>query len=395
MTKNAAVSGLSDQSRRAFLHRYEQFFFFTALFVAAMPGSAPLKLLAILALWLYLIVWGSYTVAAVLWLLSVALNLLTGISVGAIFQLVPLSNVFDHGLRVFSFFVTLGVGCYAAMHLPMTQKRLDQLIFQIAGGLMLFKLIIIVAILGGASLDGMQALFGFDTVTSPIAFGLQRLEFPSDIICPFLIACYQGGEKKSKDGLLLLCILGVIMLSFSRYLFAFYLLCTFVRALWMRKLDFITLLNVGMSVACVVVFFDSIIWRFASEEVSASDQTRLDQIHYLKIGIRNFPLLGTGIGSKAHDYLRSDKYPYFYEAQWYATTMQLGFIGVSWYVANLLSALCVSLQQNYILFSIVFLAWAASGFTNPFLTAPGSALGLSLLLLRCNSTQQQRPVAIT
>jgi hypothetical protein len=382
-------------NRSGFLRRYEKFFFLTTVFVSALPGFAPLKLVAIMALWCYLIVGDSFTIAAALWFVSVLLNLLLGAQVGAVFQDVPLSEVINHSVRLLIFFISLGVGCYAANQCSISQKRLDQLIFVIAVGMMFFKLVFVGAILAGISLERIQAFFGFGTPTSDIGFGLQRLQFPSDIIAPFLIACYVGGEKKWKDGILLICLAGVVLLCFSRYLFAFYLLCALLRAFWIKKADFITVLTVIVSVVCVIVLFDTIVSRFASAETEISDQTRVDQLHYLKLGIKNFPLLGTGLGSEAHDYLRSEETPYFYEAQWYATTMQMGFIGVFWYALNLILALYVPLRRNYIMFTVVFLVWVFSGFTNPYLTALGSAFGLTLLLVRCNGAQGRQPPSRT
>jgi hypothetical protein len=396
MTNDMTMSAgtLSQPNRNDFLRRYEKWFFLTTVLVSTLPGFAPLKLVAIMALWCYLIVGDSFTIAAALWFVSVLLNLLLGAQIGAVFQGVPLKDVFNHSLRLILFFISLGIGSYTANRCSISQKRLDQLIFVVAVGLMLFKLIIVVALLAGIPLDRIQAAFGFDTPTSGIGLGLQRLQFPSDIIAPFLIACYVGEGKKLKDGILLFCIAGVILLSFSRYLFAFYFLGTLLRAFWIKKVDFITLLNIIVSVACVIVLFESILARFASADTAVSDQIRVDQIHYLKIGIAKFPLLGSGIGSEVHDYLRSPETPYFYEAQWYATTMQMGFLGVFWYVLNMLLALYVPLRRNYIAFSVIFLVWVFSGFTNPFLIALGSAFGLTILLLRCNGPQvQQSPSA--
>jgi hypothetical protein len=388
---NMTAGTLNQPNRNDFLRRYEKLFFLTTVLVSALPGFAPVKLVAIVSLWCYLMVGDSFTIAAALWFVSVLLNLLLGAQVGAVFQGVPLNDVFNHSLRLILFFISLGVGSFTASRCSISQKRLDQLIFTVALGLMFFKLIIVVAVFAGISLDRIQVIFGFDTVTSGIGLGLQRLQFPSDIIVPFLVACYVGGEKKVKDGIFLFCVAGVILLSFSRYLFAFYLVCIFLRAFWIKKVDFITVLNSIVTVACVVILFESVLARFASADTTASDQVRVDQIHYLSVGIKSFPLLGTGIGSKAHDYLRSESTPYFYEAQWYATTMQMGFVGVSWYVLNILLALYVPLRRNYLVFTIVFLMWVFSGFTNPFLTALGSAFGLTILLLRCNGAQTHHP----
>ncbi len=392
----ATIAGTHSQpERNDFLRRYEKFFFLTTVLASALPGFAPLKLLIIVALWCYLMVGDSFTIAAALWFVSVLLNLLLGAQVGAVFKDVPLKYVFDHFLRLIVFFIALGIGSYTSNRCSISQKRLDQLIFVIAVGLMLFKLLIAGAALAGVPQSRVQDIFGFDTPTESIGFGLQRLQFPSDIIAPFLIVCYVGGKKKIKDGILIFCIAIVVFLSFSRFLFAFYLLCTFLRAIWIKKADFITVLNIFVTVACVIVFFESILSRFASVDTEISDQTHVDQIHYLKIGIQSFPLLGTGIGSETHDYLRNAKTPYLYEAQWYATTMQMGFIGVFWYVLNLLLAVYVPLRKNYIAFTIVFLVWVFSGFTNPYLTGLGSAFGLTILLLRCNGERPQPMPAAT
>jgi hypothetical protein len=397
MTNDKATSaGTSSRPEpNDFLRRYEKFFFLTAVLSSALPGFAPLKLVLIVALWCYLMVGDSFSIAAALWFVSVSLNLLLGAQVGAVFQGVPLNFVFDHFLRLLVFFIALGIGSYTANRCSISQKRLDQLIFVIAIGLMIFKLVIGGAVLAGIPQSRVEAIFGFATPTEGIGFGLQRLQFPSDIIAPFLIVCYVGGKKRIKDGIFLFCIATVVFLSFSRFLFAFYILCSLLRALWIKKADFITVLNIVVSVVCVIVFFESILSRFASVDTAASDQVRVDQIHYLKIGIKSFPLLGTGLGSEAHDYLRYDKTPYLYEAQWYATTMQMGFIGVFWYVLNLLLAVYVPLRKNYVAFTVVFLVWVFSGFTNPYLTGLGSAFGLTILLLRCNGARPQPGSAAT
>lgn len=386
MTNDIAmtVDTVSQSGRNYFLRRYEKLFFLISVFVTALPGFAPLKVVAILSLWGYMMVGESFTIAAAIWFVSVLLNLLVGAQVGALFRDVPLRDVSSHFLRLILFFIFLGIGSYLSNRGSISQKRLDQLIFTIATGLMLFKLLIVMALLAGISLDSVQAAFGFDTVSEGIGLGLQRLQFPSDIVVPFLVACYVGGKRKTIDGIFLFCVSGVILLSFSRYLFAFYFVSILLRMFWIKKVDFITLLNIIVSVACVIILFESFLARFASVDTTVSDQTRVDQIHYLSMGIRNYPLLGTGIGSKAHDFVRTEDTPYFYEAQWYATTMQMGFIGLSWYVLNLLLVVYVSLRKNYFMFTVIFLTWVLSGFTNPFLTALGSASGLTILLLRCN-----------
>lgn len=381
---NASASECPERSR--FLRRYEQLFFLTSIAACALPGFAPLRLVMILSLWVYLVLSDSVSMAGVMWFISVTLNLLVGFQVGAVFHLVPQNFAISHTLRLLLFFISVGIGGYTATQCHISRQRLDRLIFVIAVGMMLLKLVFVFGIFAGIPLEQMQSLFGFSTPTSGLGFGLQRLQFPSDIVAPFLIACYVGGEKKWKDSILLICLAGVVLLSFSRYLFAFYIICTILRAFWVKRLDFITLLNILVCLTCLAIFFETLLSRFASADTKASDEVRVDQIHYLMINIRSFPLFGTGLGSEAHDYLRSEDTPYFYEAQWYATTMQMGFIGMFWYLANILLAAYVPLRRNYIPFTIVFMMWLFSGFTNPYLTALGSAFGIAILMLRCNGT---------
>lgn len=377
----------SSPDRTAFRRRYEKMFFVTTALACALPGFAVVKLGAILGLWFYLMMGDGFTIASALWFISVLLNLLLGTQVGAVFQLVPPKDVYSHCLRLLIFFISLGIGSYTVTRCSISQKRLDRLIFVIALGLMGFKLLLIIGIFAGIPLDRFQSIFGFETPTAGIGFGLQRLQFPSDIVAPFLIACYVGGKRKLEDGIVLFCVAGVVFLSFSRFLFGFYLLCIVLRALWTKRIDFITIMNLIVCVACLAIFFQTLLARFVSIDTKASDQVRTDQMHYLKIGIKSFPLLGTGLGSEAHDYLRSAETPYLYEVQWYATIMQMGFVGVIWYALNIALAVYVPLRRNYLAFTIVFLTWVLAGFTNPFLTALGSAFGLVILLLRCNGEQ--------
>ncbi|WP_433984556.1 O-antigen ligase family protein [Tunturiibacter empetritectus] len=177
----------------------------------------------------------------------------------------------------------------------------------------------------------------------------------------------------------------VILLSFSRYLFAFYLVCTLVRAIWIKRVDLISVFSIGVILVASVLLYDSLLSRFASAETQASDDIRVEQVSYLKRVIADYPIMGTGVGSSVSTFKRSESTPYFYEAQWYAMTMQFGFIGVSWFVCNLIGMLYACLKRrNNLFFTVIFLGWFASGLTNPYISALGSAFGLCFLLFRCN-----------
>jgi hypothetical protein len=96
------------------------------------------------------------------------------------------------------------------------------------------------------------------------------------------------------------------------------------------------------------------------------------------------PFFGHGLGYAVPGYLRSDSQPYSYEMQWYATLMQLGWVGAAWLIANLSLMLMLPLRDNKAAVCAVTLlgVWAVSGFANPYLTSLGTALGFALAVWR-------------
>jgi hypothetical protein len=361
-------------------------FFALALLCVAPPGFASVKALAILLAWTYWVINDNFNLTSVIWFLSILLNLVVGAAVGSMFHAVVRADVMNHFFRLLIFFVVLSVGGYVSQRCRLSQTYLDNLIFSIAVLMMLFKVFIAVCgLTGWIPVDKIESAIGLESVTADIGFGLSRLQFPSDIIIPFLIATYTGGRSKTKDCILLMSASIVILLSFSRYLFAFYLLCIFIRAIWVKKIDLISILSIGVVAVAGIVLFNSLIGRFASDETQSSDDVRIEQVQYLKRAIADYPIMGTGVGSSISTFKRSEATPYFYEAQWYAMTMQLGYFGIIWFFGNLLGMLYACLKRgNKLFFFIVFIAWFASGLTNPYVTALGSAFGLCILLFRSN-----------
>jgi hypothetical protein len=380
------MSVSSTQKETKFQNSFRTVFFALTLLCVAPPGFASVKALAILLVWTYWVINDDFNLTSVIWFFSVLLNLVVGAAIGAMFHAIVRADVANHFFRLLIFFIVLSIGGYVSQRCRLSGTYLDGLIFSVAVLMMLFKVFIIVCgLTGWISVDTIESAIGLESVTSDIGFGLQRLQFPSDIIAPFLIATYTGGKSKTKDCILLISASIVILLSFSRYLFAFYLLCIFIRAIWVKKIDFISILSIGVVAVSSIFLFNSLIGRFASDETQTSDDVRVEQVQYLKRAIADYPIMGTGIGSSISTFKRSESTPYFYEAQWYAMTMQFGYFGIIWFVGNLLGMLAACLKRgNRLFFIILFVAWFASGLTNPYVTALGSAFGLCILLFRSN-----------
>jgi hypothetical protein len=365
-------------------------FMWAALFCVAVPGLASLKSVVIFGLWTYFFLAGQTRVRSVIWFLSVLLNLTFWCEV-ALLHGVPQPDMWNQFGRTLVFFLILGIGGSTISSGTMNVRKLDSLIVRIATTSALLKVGIMVAVLSGKfTLENIQKALGYETVTEGIDFGLQRLQFPSDIIIIFLVACYVGGRRRTTDLLLLLGTTIVVFLSFSRYLFAAYVLCIFLRTFRLRKLDTISRTGILLAGILVVVFFASLALRFTGSDTHDSDAVRNEQIRKLDSVISQHMLFGTGIGSSVNSYKRSETIPFSYEVQWYALTMQFGFLGLFWLVGNLMSPITGQLKtgREGIFACSVFLLWVIAGFTNPFIISLGSAFGLCILMLSIAERQE-------
>jgi hypothetical protein len=359
-------------------------FFALVLICVAFPGFATAKAFSIVGFWIYCLFKSGFKIPSVIWFLSVLSNLLIW-SVVAANNAVVDADIINQCSRILIFFIVLGIGVYAARLLKLEEGRLDSLIFDISLIAMLLKVIILTLVLSGwVTLEEIEKYIGFETVTDLIGLGLQRLQFPSDIIIIFLLPCYLGGKNKAKDAIFLLSITLIVLLSFSRFLFAAYFFCLILRYLWIRKVDLISRASIVVIVSLIAIFFASLSTRFSGEGANDSDDVRVEQMRYLENAISNYPLFGAGIGSSISDYKRSNTLPFSYEVQWYAMTMQFGFIGIIWFGVNLVVVLFagVKSRKQALFFAAVFFMWIASGFTNPYITSLGSAFGFTILMLR-------------
>jgi hypothetical protein len=355
-----------------------------ALFCVAVPGFSSVKAFIILVLWAYLLILGRFHIRSIIWFLSVLLNLAFWCEV-ALLHAVPTTDMLNQLSRLLLFFLVIGIGSSMVASGTIDSRSIDGLIVRISIVSAILKIGILAAVLSGRyTLNDIQSALGFETVAENIGLGLQRLQFPSDIILIFLIACYVGGRSKVVDLLLLLGVTISVFLSFSRYLFAAYVLCMILRTVRLRKLDTISRAGILVAGIFVSVFFVSLSTRFTGEGSSMSDDARIEQVRRLTDVISGHMVLGTGIGSSVNSYKRSDTIPFSYEVQWYALTMQFGGLGLLWLVANLICPLTIRLKtaKEGIFFFLVFIVWVLAGFTNPFVISLGSAFGFCILMLR-------------
>ena len=386
MTNRAMDAGLNSMESEPALDlvRIRKILFVvTAFFCIAIPGLASLKGAAILLTWIYTVLTGEVRTRSIIWFLSCVLNIAC-FSVVALQHGVSADAMLNHMTRFLLFFFVLGIGASVARGGSLDRKTTDGLILGISLFAAALKIVILFLIdRGTLTLNAAMARLGFETVTSEIGFGLQRLQFPSDVAVIFLIAAYYGGRRKIVDLLFLIAISLDVFLSFSRYFFAAFAACLLIRFIRVRRADAVSGFALVIIAVVLATFSDTLATRFLSQSTEQSDTVRSEQMGRLSEVIAEHPLFGTGIGSSINSYVRSDTVPYSYEVQWYAMAMQLGSIGLCWFSLNLLAplALCLEASRGRFVFIPVLILWIAGGFTNPLIVSLGSAFGLSILVL--------------
>lgn len=290
--------------------------------------------------------------------------------------------------RLTAFFMVLSMAGYI-VNTPRRGKidgeLLDRAITYIAYIMGLAKLAIVIIVLTGTmTLDEVQDLLGFATVTEDIGSGLMRLQFPSDIVVLFLVPCYRGGRSRLADMLVIVSLTLIIYLSFSRFLFVGFGIVIFLRSLVLRRFDFASLLVFFVAIIFTLILWEPIISRFSGEGSSISDDIRREQIVNLSNAISDNALIGRGLGASLSNYVRDETQKYSYEVQWYAMVVQLGFLGLIWFIFNVMSVVGTNINLRRYGYRVAAVAalWVVSGFTNPFITSLGSAFGFALLMIR-------------
>ena len=332
-----------------------------AIFCVSVPGLASYKALLLLAYWACLLCTSTIRPVSIVWFLSVLLQLAFLYETAYVHEVNPYDTS-NQGTRTFLFFVILSLGLFAKRSSMVTQARLDHAIAWMASITAFTKITVLALVATGvASLERVEGVVGFESVSDNIGFGLQRLQFPSDIVLIFLVVGYVGGRRKWVDLVVLLAITASILLSFSRFLFASYVVCLIVRALLIRNFDLISRASLLIGAALAAIFSVALINRFGGAGTSFSDWTRTEQMTHLGTAIMERPIFGLGMGASLHDYKRTLAMPFSYEVQWYALAMQFGFFGIGWFLLNLLLPLTSQLKGNSskLLFFVVLTLWVA------------------------------------
>jgi len=352
--------------------------------LVSIPGFASAKALAVVAyffwrLWTKGISFTGFSLAV-----SVVAGLLLWYGVGRAHD-VPLNDGLDQLSRLLIFFCVLASAYYLRKSFR-SPEALDRVTRSAAVVSAASKILITFAVLFfGISFEDIQQSLGFESVTQPLGFELQRLQFPSDFVILFLLSCYFGGKSRIADIVFIASIAVVVMLSFSRFIFICFFVAIFVRMMWTRRIDLIPKLAAALVVVLSLAFADVLVERFVGDAAEQSDDIRVLQVEYLSELIALRPLGGSGIGASVPGYLRSESQAYSYEMQWYATVMQFGWVGLCWLLGTFGAILAGAIRdpRSIICLSLLVLMWVLSGFTNPFLTSLGTAVGFSIAIWRC------------
>ncbi len=241
----------------------------------------------------------------------------------------------------------------------------------------------------------IESAFGEGSlVTGEIGLGLTRLTFSSDIVgafALFAILCPSVSGVRLRRGLVAL---GVIMLlasgliSYSRYVWFTDLFAIVAALLIERRLKALlfSVLAVGIvAVASFEVVGPLFIARFSSDQVSDSDQIRIEQSQALWNEIEARPVLGKGIGQHALGVIRNDQNRYSYELQWMSLLMQTGIVGVGAILLLIVAAardlLAVRGPVKFWL-AALYVLWLLASWTNPYLISSfaGVAFGMFLAM---------------
>ncbi len=245
--------------------------------------------------------------------------------------------------------------------------------------------------------DVLQTL-GFRFMSMGILGDFSRLQTSVDILTPFLFYFVLQSEyfnltfPKGFKALYSLVAWMSIALSFSRFLLGVGVISYLLYLVTLRGTKLFKAFLIGATI--VIIAIGIVGWenteiliekRFFSNETSASDLIRMEQLEDVVTEFEQHPFLGKGLGSYAEGNVRDGELRYSYEVQWAAFLMQFGSIG--------LFILCIPLAIIFwkllvppvsllrFTFLILFFIWLLSGLTNPFLISLTSGIVYTLFYL--------------
>ena len=134
-------------------------------------------------------------------------------------------------------------------------------------------------------------------------------------------------------------------------------------------------------------FIESMYERWFGESASYSDSFRVEQKEYLWAGIWETPVLGQGLGSYIRGYLRSNEFPFSYEAEYLSFVYQFGVIGFMLIIGGIIAVfakMCFSNRKRIrmnLLILLNFGIWALRPLYNPQLLSSSSGMIIVAIFL--------------
>ncbi len=241
----------------------------------------------------------------------------------------------------------------------------------------------------------VDKVFGVDLMTMDIGDLFGRIQFLSDELVPlciYILLRYRDrlGLSSLRTSVLILLLLISVLISFSRYFWAFTALA-FLLGLVVGKKDRFTLILsslLGLSVLVSLPFLITLYQlRFSASVAGGSDEFRSEQIRALITFFQDAPFWGHGFGSFSHEVIRSETASYTYEVQLLALLGQLGIVGMlllSLLTAFYYRALWWKSQLrplDRVSLSLLLAAWIAGGLSNPIVFLPIAGINFATLKL--------------
>jgi len=243
--------------------------------------------------------------------------------------------------------------------------------------------------------ETVDRVFGVELMTMDLGALFGRIQFISDgliPICVFAILYYRPrlhmGALSSLIALALLIF--SVVLSFSRYFWAFTLLAL-VMGLILGKKDKVYSVILVTLAGVVLISLPNLSRlyevRFSQDVAGDSDSARVEQVKALESFFVDAPLLGHGLGSYTSQVIRSDNdFKFGYEVQLLALCGQVGLVGMLVFaILCLLYFRCLwprnrSEVTNKTGLILLLVAWLASGLFNPLLINPVGAVTYAAIM---------------
>lgn len=329
------------------------------------------------------------------------LFLLTWFGIAAIHEETPLNSAWDQWKIFWLTISFVVITAYLNKEgLVPFDKLLKTIIYANFAYSALKVIMVFLLVLGYFDVLALMTKLGFRFMSMDITGKIPRFQTSMDIATPFLLFFFLKGPRAGihwSRGFRI-CYLFfsacAILLSFSRLLAFVGILSVFLHGFSTRNsmavlVRSIALLVMSVSIGVAWIGIDEsyaiVEKRLYSRANYISDLVRQRQIEALLEEHEQVPLLGKGLGSYAPNVIRDSQLKYSYEVQWVAFLMQFGVVGLLCIlgavglIAN--KILSYPLTREKVCLFVLFLAWLAAGFTNPFLISLSSGILYSLFLL--------------